>query len=58
MEIKIEEVMGPAFPVVSEATSIEHVSKLLNKETPAVLVKLENGKHHIITKYDVIEAIG
>jgi cystathionine beta-synthase len=58
MEIKIEAVMGTAFPIVSESTTIEHVSKLLTKETPAVLVKLENGKHHIITKYDVIEAIG
>jgi cystathionine beta-synthase len=58
MEIKIEAVMGTAFPIVSESTTIEQVSKLLTKETPAVLVKLENGKHHIITKYDVIEAIG
>jgi cystathionine beta-synthase len=58
MEIRIDEIMGDAFPVVKESAPIEQVSKLLNRDTTAVLVQLENGKHHIITKYDVIEAIG
>ena len=58
MDRKIEEVMGAPFPVVNESATIESVSKLINRETPAVLVKLASGKHHIVTKYDVIEGIG
>jgi cystathionine beta-synthase len=42
---------------VDEDADIAAVSKLINKETPAVLVKLHSGKHHIITKYDIIECI-
>lgn len=58
MDRKIEEVMGAPFPIVNENATIESVSKLINRETPAVLVKLASGKHHIVTKYDVIEGIG
>jgi len=57
LDKKIEDVMGAPFPVVDEDADIAAVSKLINKETPAVLVKLHSGKHHIITKYDIIECI-
>jgi cystathionine beta-synthase len=54
---KIEELMGPKLPVVSEDDSIDAVSKLISKEVPAILVKLHSGKHHIITKYDIIQSL-
>jgi cystathionine beta-synthase len=53
----IKEVMGKPFPIVKLGTSIEEVSKLFTKENDAVLVELENGNHHIITKYDIIGSI-
>lgn len=53
----IREVMGKAYPIVSANTSIEEVSKLITRDNQAVLVKLENGKHHIITKHDIISSI-
>ena len=53
----IKEVMGKPFPIVKANTSIEEVSKLINKDNQAVLVELENGKYHIITKHDVISSI-
>lgn len=56
-EKPIREIMGAAYPIVKANASIEEVSKLINKENQAVLVELENGKHHIITKYDIINAI-
>ena len=56
-EKPIKEVMGKPFPIVRLGTSIEEVSKLFTKENDAVLVDLENGNHHIITKYDIIGAI-
>jgi cystathionine beta-synthase len=56
-EKPIKEVMGKPFPIVKMGTPIEEVSKLFSKENDAVLVDLENGSHHIITKYDIIGAI-
>lgn len=53
----IKDVMGAAYPMVSKTASIEEVSKLITKDNQAVLVDLENGKHHIVTKYDIISAI-
>jgi cystathionine beta-synthase len=53
----IREVMGKPYPVVKMGTSIEDVSKLFTKDNQAVLLDLENGKHHIITKYDIIGSI-
>ncbi|NQY00160.1 MAG: pyridoxal-phosphate dependent enzyme [Flavobacteriaceae bacterium] len=53
----IKEIMGAPYPIVSSGTSIDRVSKLITKDNQAVLVDLGNGKHHIITKYDIISAI-
>ena len=56
-EKPIKEVMGATYPIVSADTSIEKVSKLITKDNQAVLVNLGKGKHHIITKYDIINAM-
>ena len=56
-EKPIREVMGKPFPIVKANTPVEEVSKLINKDNQAVLVELENGKYHIITKHDVISSI-
>ncbi|MCG2610604.1 pyridoxal-phosphate dependent enzyme [Flavobacterium sp. SM15] len=56
-EKPIREVMGAPFPIVKLETSVEEVSKLINKDNQAVLVDLGNGKHHIITKHDIINSI-
>ncbi|GAB3715967.1 MAG: pyridoxal-phosphate dependent enzyme [Flavobacterium sp.] len=53
----IKEVMGKPYPIVKLGTPIEEVSKLFTKDNQAVLVDLGNGKHHIITKYDIIGSI-
>jgi cystathionine beta-synthase len=54
---RIEELMGPALPIVRENEPIENLSKLISKEVPAVLMEMNNGKFHIITKYDIINGI-
>ncbi|MEW5675023.1 pyridoxal-phosphate dependent enzyme [Flavobacterium enshiense] len=56
-EKPIREVMGAPFPIVKLGTPVDEVSKLINKDNQAVLVDLGNGKHHIITKHDVINSI-
>ena len=53
----IKEVIRKAFPVVKKDSSIEVISKLIDRDNKAVLVDLENGKYQIITKYDVINMI-
>ncbi|WP_299061422.1 pyridoxal-phosphate dependent enzyme [uncultured Polaribacter sp.] len=53
----IKDIMGKSYPIVQKSAKLEEISKLINKENQAVLVALENGNHHIITKYDIISAI-
>jgi cystathionine beta-synthase len=54
----VESVMEPAFPIVEYNTPIEKLKTLINKENGAVLSKDEAGHFHIVTKYDVIQALG
>lgn len=53
----IREVMGAPYPIVKVGTPIDEVSRLFSKDNQAVIVDLGNGKHHIITKYDIIGSI-
>jgi cystathionine beta-synthase len=53
----ISSIMGAPFPVVNHAAHMDDLCKLINKETPAVLVELPNGGHHIVTRYDIISAM-
>ena len=48
---------GLRLPIVKSNTSIDNISKLINRLNGAVLVELEDNNFHIITKYDVINAI-
>ena len=54
----VEKVMEPAYPLVEFSTPVEKLSTLINKENGAVLSKDEIGNYHIVTKYDVIQALG
>ena len=53
----ISSIMGEAFPIVKAATHVEELCKLINKNTPAVLVNMPDGGHHIVTRYDIISAM-
>ena len=55
---KVESVMEPSYPIVEFNTAVEKLSTLINKENGAVLSKDEVGNYHIVTKYDVIQALG
>jgi cystathionine beta-synthase len=55
---KVDEVLEPAYPVVAFDTPVERISSLINKENGAVLAKDDSGIYHIVTKYDVIQALG
>ncbi|PWU02894.1 MAG: cystathionine beta-synthase [Bacteroidetes bacterium] len=53
----VGEVMESPYPVVSFDTPVERLSSLINKENGAVMSKDETGKYHIVTKYDIIQAL-
>ena len=53
----ISSIMNEAFPIVTSNAHLEDVCKLINKNTPAVLVELPNGEHQIVTRYDIISAM-
>ena len=56
-ERPIREIMGNPYPIVQLGTTIEEVSKLFTRDNAAVLIDLGKGRHHIITKYDIIGSI-
>ncbi|MBN8702857.1 MAG: pyridoxal-phosphate dependent enzyme [Bacteroidetes bacterium] len=53
----VESIMSKAFPFVDANTSLEDIAKKFTKENSAILVKDLDGKNHIITKHDLIDAI-
>ena len=53
----ISSIMGPVFPIVNYGAKVDELCKLINKDTPAVLVKMSNDTHHIVTRYDIISAM-
>ncbi len=55
---KVSDVLEPVLPLVAFDTPVEKLSSLINKGNGAVLAKDEAGNYHIITKYDVLQALG
>ncbi|UTW60618.1 pyridoxal-phosphate dependent enzyme [bacterium SCSIO 12741] len=53
----VEEVMQDPFPFVEANDSLKEVSKLISRSNPAVLMKDAEDRIHIITKYDLIDAM-
>jgi cystathionine beta-synthase len=53
----ISRLMDSPFPMVDALASVEEVSSHFSKENTAVLVKDLGGEIHIITKFDVINAM-
>jgi cystathionine beta-synthase len=53
----IESVMEKEYPLVAFDTPVEKLSKLISKQSGAVLSKDEAGNYHIVTKYDIIQSL-
>ena len=56
-EKEIGEIMGDAFPIVSEELSCKQMVRYINKTIPAVIAKDKAGMLHIVTQYDIIQAV-
>ena len=49
--------MQKPYPFVPASARIEEISAAINRDNDAVLVRDMLGRVHIITKYDIIEAL-
>lgn len=56
-ELRVSEVMTAALPVVDAQTELTEISKMVSKEVPGVLVRIEKDRYHIITRHDLIGAM-
>lgn len=56
-DVKIKDIMGKSFEKINVNEKLSSISKKINKEQSAVLVEDIAGITHIITEYDLIEAI-
>lgn len=54
----VEKLMNKPFTIIEGNEKIEDIARLFDKNTDAVLVKLSENEYHIITKHDLIDAIG
>jgi cystathionine beta-synthase len=56
-EKALKEVMGEAFPVVKDDMPISQLNRYISKEMPAVIATDRSGGMHVVTQYDLIQAI-
>ena len=49
--------MGKPFPMVEDGLGISQLGKMITRETPAVVTRDRSGGLHVITEYDLIQAI-
>jgi cystathionine beta-synthase len=57
INLKVREVMNRPLPVVEPDMSVDRISMLIDKDTPAVVVKLADDQYAILTKSDLIHAL-
>lgn len=55
--VLVRDVMQPPFPVVKSDEDLRSVMNRIDRTTTAVLVKIDEGKYHIITRHDLIGAL-
>ncbi len=53
----IKKFMNPPFPIVLPTEPIDELKKHFTKKNNAVMVDLGEGKYHIITRFDMMEAM-
>jgi len=56
-ENKVGNIMGEPFPIVPADLPFSQLSRYVSRTIPAVMVKDKAGALHILTKYDIIQAV-
>ncbi len=57
LDAAVEEVMERPFPVVDGHVPVEHLTRLLTRANPAVLVRSGGALGGIVTRYDVVRTL-
>jgi cystathionine beta-synthase len=57
MDTLVKHVMGSSFPTLSGQASLQEGIEALSKEHNALLVDLGDGKHHILSRHDLLTRI-
>lgn len=52
----VRDIMAPTLPIVNEDVTVSQLSKIISRQTPAVIVKKTAGDYQIITQYDLIQS--
>ncbi|MEO7802100.1 MAG: pyridoxal-phosphate dependent enzyme [Ginsengibacter sp.] len=53
----VKAIMEKPYPMVAFDAPVERLSKLITKESGAILSKDDSGELHIVTKYDLIQSL-
>jgi cystathionine beta-synthase len=56
-DTEIKDILHSPFPMVSMDLAVKELSKYITKENSAVMVKDNMGALHILTQYDIIQAL-
>lgn len=56
-DLPVGDIMGESFPLVEEEMPFSQLSKYISKRIPAVIARDRAGGMHILTQYDIIQAI-
>jgi len=54
---QIDQIMGAPFPIVDEELPCRNLSRYISKMIPAVIARDRAGSLHILTQYDIIQAV-
>ena len=52
----VRDIMATALPIVNEDITVSQLSKIISRQTPAVIVKKTAGDYQIISQYDLIQS--
>jgi len=53
----VRDIMAPPLPVVIEDMTVSQLSKIISRQTSAVIVKKTAGDYQIISQYDLIQSL-
>ena len=55
--LKVQDIMQAPFPFVNKDATLDEISKLIDKNNNAVLIKIDDNNTQIITQHDIISAL-
>jgi len=54
---QVSEIMEESFPIVEMDMNAKDINRYMTKKTPAVITKDQTGTVHILTQYDILQAL-